>query len=83
MHSVDGQYLKGTKTKNNDPMHDLRTRYKKCLSLTKAMFENELDDLGYESRGGRYRIQLKQGDTKKYNEVLLTLFKMADKYRNE
>jgi hypothetical protein len=57
--------------------------YPRSEEMDNLINENDLDDLGYESRGGRYRIQLKQGDTKKYNEVLLTLFKMADKYRNE
>ena len=57
--------------------------YPRSEEMDNLINENDLDDLGYESRGGRYRIQLKQGDTKKYNEVLLTLFKIADKYRNE
>ncbi len=57
--------------------------YPRSQEMDELINENDLDDLGYESRGGRYRIQLKQGDIKKYREVLLTLFKMADKYRNE
>ena len=46
MHSIDGQYLKGTKSLIYDPMHDLRTMYEKCLELTEQMYEDEIDELG-------------------------------------
>ncbi len=54
----------------------------KSQELDEIIEKNELDEMGYDSRWGNYRIRLDKGDVKKYEDVLRELLvKAEENYR--
>ena len=54
----------------------------KSPEIDEIIERSELDDMGYESRWGNYRIRLNKGDIKKNEEILKDLLiKAEENYR--
>jgi hypothetical protein len=60
----------------------LELKHPKSETIDSLIEENDLDDMGYDTRWGAYRIRLTKGEIKKKEEVLVTLLKMAESHRN-
>jgi len=54
----------------------------KSQEVDEIIEKNELDEMGYDSRWGNYRIRLDKGDIKKHEEILKELLiKAEDNYK--
>lgn len=61
----------------------LELKLPKSDEVDQIIEENELDEMGYDSRWGNYRIRLNKGEINKKNEVIKTILKKAEKNFNE
>lgn len=60
----------------------LELKLPKSDEIDKIIEEQELDEMGYDSRWGNYRIRLNQGEINKKKEVLETLLEKAEENFN-
>lgn len=61
----------------------LELKLPKSDEVDQIIEENELDEMGYDSRWGNYRIRLNKGEINKKNEVIKTILEKAEKNFNE
>ena len=55
----------------------LEVKLKKSNEIEEKIESSGIEVLDYDSRWGRYRLKLKQGDIKKYRDFLIELFSQA------
>jgi len=56
----------------------LELKYPKTQEIDELIQNHDLDEMGYESRWGNYRIRLNKGDISKNEELLKTLLQKAE-----
>lgn len=61
----------------------LELKLPKSDEVDQIIEENELDEMGYDSRWGNYRIRLNKGEITKKSEVIKTMLEKAEKNFNE
>ncbi|WP_430967364.1 hypothetical protein [Spongiimicrobium sp. 2-473A-2-J] len=61
---------------------NLEIKHPKNDEWDKIIEDKELDDMGYDTKWGNYRIRLSKGEIKQKNETLKELLVQAEKYRN-
>ena len=60
----------------------LELKHPKSDEIDQLIEDNELDEMGYDSRWGNYRIRLNRGEISKKKESLKDMLQKAEKYYN-
>jgi predicted transport protein len=61
----------------------LELKLPKSDDIDQIIETNDLDEMGYDSRWGNYRIRLNKGEISKKEEIIKTLLEKAEKYFND
>lgn len=61
----------------------LELKLPKSDDIDQIIETNDLDEMGYDSRWGNYKIRLNKGEISKKEEIIKTLLEKAEKYFND